>query len=137
MLEPSELLTNSVVTPAAWAWATIEATLPPSDLLTYQIHMPWPSNARAAGGAGGDGRGAGLGRGRVQGVGVDVDRPVGARVATVAEQDHDVPEWALLGTVTTSPAAALRRCAAGELLRCARRGARGKATIMPAFSPVP
>ena len=36
---------NTVVTPAAWAWATIEATLPPSDWLMYQIHMPWPSKA--------------------------------------------------------------------------------------------
>jgi hypothetical protein len=36
---------NSVLTPAAWACAAIAATLPPSDLLMYQIHMPWPSNA--------------------------------------------------------------------------------------------
>ncbi len=36
---------NSVVTPAACACAAIAATEPPSDLLRYQIHMPWPSNA--------------------------------------------------------------------------------------------
>ncbi len=36
---------NSVVTPAACACATIDATLPPLDLLTYQIHIPWPSSA--------------------------------------------------------------------------------------------
>ena len=36
---------NSVVTPAACAWATIAATLPPLERLRYQIHMPWPSNA--------------------------------------------------------------------------------------------
>ena len=36
---------NSVLTPAARAWATIEATLPPFDRLTYQIHIPWPSKA--------------------------------------------------------------------------------------------
>jgi hypothetical protein len=45
LLDPSELFTNSVVTSAAWAWAMIEARLPPSDWLTYQIHMPWPSKA--------------------------------------------------------------------------------------------
>jgi hypothetical protein len=36
---------NTVLTPAACACAAIAATLPPSDLLTYQIHMPWLSKA--------------------------------------------------------------------------------------------
>ena len=38
---------NTVVTPAARAWAMIAGIEPPLDLLTYQIHMPWPSNAPA------------------------------------------------------------------------------------------
>src|SRR5258708_36108773 len=36
---------NSVLTPAAWACAAIEAMLPPLDWLRYQIHIPWPSSA--------------------------------------------------------------------------------------------
>ena len=43
---------NKVLTPAAWAWATIEATLPPSEWLMYQIHIPWPSNTLGSLGAG-------------------------------------------------------------------------------------
>src|ERR1700722_6645747 len=44
-LVPSELLMNSVPTSAACAWLTIDARLPPSDLFTYQIHIPCPPNA--------------------------------------------------------------------------------------------
>src|SRR4029079_16894475 len=42
---PSELFTNTVVTPYWAAWADIPAVVPSLDLLTYQIHMPLPSNA--------------------------------------------------------------------------------------------
>src|SRR6476469_7066970 len=34
----------------AWAWAMIAFRSPPFDLLTYQIHMPLPSNAVPLGG---------------------------------------------------------------------------------------
>ena len=46
---------------------------------------------------------AGLGGAAGAARGHDIDRAVGVGVATVAEQDHDVPEWALPGTVTISP----------------------------------
>jgi hypothetical protein len=41
---PSALLTKTVPTPAARARAAIASRLPPSVLLTYQIHMPLPAN---------------------------------------------------------------------------------------------
>ncbi len=61
-VEPSELFTNTVPTPAACARAAIAAMLPLSDWLRYQIHIPWSANAVAAAGvefAGGEGFGAG------------------------------------------------------------------------------
>ncbi len=83
---------NRVLTPAACAWATIAAMLPPSDLLRYQIHMPWPSKGLPATATLLAGAGSTFGGvGRVQRVVVHVDRAVGARVAPAAEQDHDVP----------------------------------------------
>ena len=42
---PSELLTNTVVIPAAWARAAIVAMFPPSALGSSQIHIPLPLNA--------------------------------------------------------------------------------------------
>src|SRR5438270_439811 len=36
---------NRVVTPSWRAWLAIDARSPPLDLLTYQIHIPRPSNA--------------------------------------------------------------------------------------------
>src|SRR3954463_9590245 len=36
---------KTVLTPAAFARAVIASRSPPSDLSTYQIHMPLPSNA--------------------------------------------------------------------------------------------
>src|SRR5271166_6558079 len=47
------------------------------------------------------------------------------------------PEWALVGTVAIRPAAALCRCAAGEVLEMRAPAVRGKATIIPVFSPLP
>ena len=83
---------NSVVTPAACACATIDATLPALDLLTYQIHMPWPSNGEPLTAPTAAGAGVGvLTDRRVQRVPVDVDRPVRAGVARMAEQHHDAP----------------------------------------------
>ncbi len=124
---------NSVLTPAAWAWATIEATLPPSESLMYQIHMPWPSKAlrsrRRRRRAAGSRR-----RRRVQRVVVDVDRPVGARVAPWLSRIMMCPEWALAGTVAH---AGRRRSGAGARPAscCVMRGpgALGKATTMPAL----
>src|SRR5947209_17071714 len=53
-VEPSPALTNSVLTPLAWAVAMIERRLPPLEAETYQIHMPRPANGlpRAAAPAG-------------------------------------------------------------------------------------
>ena len=57
-----------MLTPAACAWLMIEATLPPLDLLTYQIHMPCPSKAvpltapTATATGGGDGNHGGVQR---------------------------------------------------------------------------
>ena len=54
-------------------------------------------------------------RRRVQRVAEDVDRPVGARVAAVAEQHHDAPRvGARSGPSTTSPRLLRRRCDAGR-----------------------
>src|ERR1700740_3041070 len=48
-----------------------------------------------------------------------------------------LPECAALGTVTTSPALALRRCAAGELRLMRAPRLAGKATSNPARKPRP
>ena len=60
LVAPSELLTNTVEIPAAWARAAIAAALPPSLLGSSQIHMPPPLNTAgsppvAAGGVAGGG----------------------------------------------------------------------------------
>ena len=66
-------------------------SLPPSDVLTYQIHMPWPSNARARWRAGLIDRGVIFARRRVQRVVEDRDRAVRARCSGRLEQHHDPP----------------------------------------------
>ena len=45
LVAPSELLTNTVDMPAAWARAAIAAMSPPSDSASSQIHMPLPLKA--------------------------------------------------------------------------------------------
>src|SRR5437016_12889369 len=48
-----------------------------------------------------------------------------------------LPEWAVEGTVTISPALVGRRRAPGELLEMRAPGVRGKATIIPVRTPLP
>ena len=47
------------------------------------------------------------------------------------------PEWALPGTVRISPALVMRRCETGERALMRAPGVRGKATVVPARSPLP
>jgi hypothetical protein len=47
------------------------------------------------------------------------------------------PEWALAGTVSTSPCLLERRCAAGEARPARPPGVAGKATDIPLASPLP
>ena len=131
---------NSVVTPAACACAAIDATLPPSEALMYQIHMPWPANAVplavvavvVGGGATTDLRGR-----RVQLVGHDADRPVAFELLPPASITAMSPECAAAGTVTTRPSFEECRCAVGELRAMRAFHECGKATVWPLFRPLP
>ena len=123
---------NSVVTPAACACATIAARLPPLDLLTYQIHMPWPSKAEpltaptvrrravlrfaAAGAARGGRRRSG---------------PYGARVPRTGSSSTMMRPERAAAPSAISPALVLRRCETGELRAMRAPGVRGKAIDHP------
>jgi hypothetical protein len=47
------------------------------------------------------------------------------------------PEWAALGTVSTSPAFVLRRCEPGDVRPMRAPGARGNAIVIPEVRPLP
>lgn len=141
MVEPSELLISSVPTPAAFACAAIEATLPPLEALRYQIHMPCPASAVPfAVLATLVGAGAGAGFGGAGGCSACVTTLIGPNrfdLRPFPSITAISPEWALLGTVTTNPCVEECRWALGELLAIRASHECGNATACPLFRPFP
>ena len=122
---PSELFTNTVFTPACCARATIAGMLPPSDLLTYQIHMPVLSNAVP------------LPR-MLLGVGLRIEiGPTTFERAPPLAMILIRPDCAVTGTVTTKPAGRRTRSfavsAEGAPPLLAARALRRNSTSMPFF----
>src|SRR4029077_11077972 len=127
---------NTVVTPDACARATIAATSPPLEALTYQIHIPWPSKAvpLIAGVSGAGTRCVTGGRRAWRKI---VIGPYELEWRPCASSTMIRPECALVGTATTNPLPDVRSRAAGELLEMRAPAVRGTAITIPAFSPTP
>ena len=93
------------------------ADIPDPHALTFEC---------AGAGRSGDGRDGHARRGRVQGVAHDIDRSVGTRVATVAEQHHDVARVGVLGDRHLQPARGLTQMRGRGEARDARSRLAGK-----------
>src|ERR1700722_10321303 len=117
----------------------IAGTLPWLELLTYQIHIPWPSNPVPVGAAA-----LGVGPEAV----IFLAGGCSAWLTIVIGPTEPVwrvwlistmmrPEWAARGTVTSSPPELWRRCDAGDTRVTRAPGERGNTTVIPARSPAP
>ena len=109
--------------------------VPPLDLLTYQIHMPWPSKAPAADGADRAPARSASATGGCSAWRDDVDRAVGARVAPAAQQHHDAPGVrAASGPSRAAPRVVLAQVRGGRARADrARPATRGKPIAIPAL----